>query len=166
VTRLLLGIGNPARGDDGVGPEVAARVARLGIPGVEVAAESEPLALLDHLRRPGLDQVVVVDATTPGREPGRVRVLPVGDAHLVRPAAPTGSHALGLADAVELARSLDLLPRRLTLVGVEACTSGVGVALSTPVRTRLDDVVRTVTELLRAAPDSDQVRPPHPSRPR
>jgi hydrogenase maturation protease len=149
--RLLLGVGNPDRGDDGVGTEVAARVARLGIPGVEVATEAEPLALLEHLRRTGLDQVVVVDATVPGPEPGRVRVLPVGAARLVRRTGPAGTHALGVADAVELARALDLLPARLALVGVEAGSSGVGEGLSGPVQARLGDVVRTVTELLGAS---------------
>jgi hydrogenase maturation protease len=149
--RLLLGVGNPDRGDDGVGPEVAARVARLAVPGVEVATEAEPLALLEHLRRPGLDQVVVVDATVPGPEPGRVRVLPVGAARLVRRTGPAGTHALGVADAVELARALDLLPARLALVGVEAGSSGVGEGLSGPVQARLGDVVRTVTELLGAS---------------
>jgi hydrogenase maturation protease len=149
--RLLLGVGNPDRGDDGVGTEVAARVARFGIPGVEVATEAEPLALLEHLRRTGLDQVVVVDATVPGPEPGRVRVLPVGAARLVRRTGPAGTHALGVADAVELARALDLLPARLALVGVEAGSSGVGEGLSGPVQARLGDVVRTVTELLGAS---------------
>ncbi len=156
--RLLLGVGNPARGDDGVGPEVVARVARLGLPGVEVATGSEPLALLEHLRSPGVEEVVVVDATAPGPEPGRVRVLPVGDAPLVRRGRPSGSHALGLADAVELARALDLLPPRLTLVGVEAGSVGVGATLSGPVLARVDDAVRTVTQLLGVPPPAPATR--------
>ena len=36
VSALVVGIGNPFRGDDGVGPLVASRVARLGLPGVQV----------------------------------------------------------------------------------------------------------------------------------
>lgn len=163
--RLLLGVGNPARGDDGVGPEVAARVARLGLPGVVVATESEPLALLEHLRSPGVDEVVVVDATPPGPEPGRVRVLQVGDARLVRRGRPSGSHALGVADAVELARALDLLPPRLTLVGVEAGSAGVGAALSAPVLARLDDAVRTVSRLLGVPPPAPATRRAVPGLP-
>jgi hypothetical protein len=80
-----------------------------------------------------------------------VRVLPVGAARLVRRTGPAGTHALGVADAVELARALDLLPARLALVGVEAGSSGVGEGLSGPVQARLGDVVRTVTELLGAS---------------
>ena len=39
---LVVGIGNRSRGDDAVGPEVASRVAQLGLPGVAVAMLDEP----------------------------------------------------------------------------------------------------------------------------
>ena len=37
---LVIGVGNPDRGDDGVGPAVASRVAALGLPGVRVVRRS------------------------------------------------------------------------------------------------------------------------------
>ena len=149
---LVLGVGNPMRGDDGVGPEVATRVARLGLPDLEVASETEPLALLDHLRQePGHDVVVVVDATAPGQHPGRVRVLEVAAQPLVRPGRPLGSHGLGVVDAVELARSLGLLPPRLTVIGIEALSDQLGTGLSDPVRERVDDAVRLVLQALTAS---------------
>ena len=149
---LVLGVGNPMRGDDGVGPEVAARVARLDLPGLEVAAETEPLALLDHLRqKPGHDVVVVVDATAPGRHPGRVRVLQVATQPLVRPGRPLGSHGLGVVDAVELARSLGLLPPRLAVIGIEALSDQLGAGLSDPVCARVDEAVGLVLEALTAS---------------
>lgn len=139
---LLLGVGNPWRGDDGIGPAVAGRVARLGIPELEVAVETEPLALLVHLE--GQSTVVVVDATTPGPNPGRVRVWRIGSDRLVRRGQVIGSHGLGVGDAVELARSLGRLPPELTLVGVEARSSRLGDGLSGPVHERLDDAVQAV----------------------
>ena len=161
---LLLGVGNPMRGDDGIGPEVAARIARLGLLDVEVAEETGPLALLDHLRRtPGHQVVVVVDATPPGTEPGRVRVLEVRTDPLTRSGRRLGSHGLGVLDAVELARSLGLLPPRLTLVGVEALSARLGTGLSIPVRERIDDAVHAVVDALRAPAQGDS---PAPLRPR
>ncbi len=149
---LLIGVGNPMRGDDGVGPEVASRVGRLLLPGVEVAAEIDPLALLDHLQRtPPPDVVVVVDATAPGSEPGRVRLHRVGSGSL-RHGSPFGSHGLGVADAVELARTLDLLPRQLILVGIEAKSANLGADLSAAVRAGLDDAVTAVVALLTGTP--------------
>ena len=146
---LLIGVGNPMRGDDGIGPEVASRVAHLGVPGVEVVVEAEPLAILEHLREPAAQLgVVVVDATPPGGRPGRVLVHPVGEERLVGRDSPFGSHGLGVAHAVELARSLGLLPPRLTLVGVEAESARLGTGLSAAVLAGLDDAVRAVVEAL------------------
>ena len=137
---LLLGIGNAMRGDDGVGPVVATRVARLGLPAVEVATESEPAALLDHLARPSPpDVVVVVDATAPGPEPGRIRVHQLGPKRLVRAGPVLGSHVVGVADAIEL------LPSRLVLVGVEAESMRLGDGLSEAVLRTVDDAVSVVT---------------------
>jgi hydrogenase maturation protease len=153
---LVLGVGNAMRGDDGVGPEVATRVARLDLPGLEVASETEPLALLDHLRqKPRHDVVVVVDATAPGPHPGRVRVLEVAAQPLVRPGRPLGSHGLGVVDAVELARSLGLLPPRLTVIGIEALSDRLGAGLSDPVGERVEEVVRLVLQALTATVPSD-----------
>ena len=149
---LVLGVGNPMRGDDGVGPEVATRVAGLGLSDLEVASETEPLALLDHLRQePGHHVVVVVDATAPGPHPGRVRVLQVAARTLVRPGRPLGSHGLGVVDAVELARSMGLLPPRLIVIGIEALSDELGAGLSDPVRERVDDAVRLVLQALTAS---------------
>ena len=150
MSALVVGIGNPSRGDDGIGPLVATRVAELGLPGVEVVAYDEPLALVEHLA--GHDDVVVVDAarTREGR-PGAVHVVRVGSAPLPRDAVALGSHGLGVAEAVELARALGRLPRRLTLVGVEAQAVDLGAPLSAPVRDSVDDAVDAVVAALPAA---------------
>jgi hydrogenase maturation protease len=147
---LLVGVGNPWRRDDGVGPAVARRVASMGIPDVEVVVEAEPLSLLEHLRRP--DTVVVVDAGAPGPRPGRVSVLRVG--HREGPAWQASAldpHSLGVAEVVELARVLGPLPDRLVVVVVESGEVTVGVGLSTPVAERLDLAVAAVVDALGSA---------------
>ena len=149
MTSLVVGIGNRWRGDDGAGPEVAARVAELGLPGVQVVVQDQPLALLEHLA--DHDEVVVVDAAKRGGPAGRVHVWLVGTAPLPRHRHAVGSHALGVGEVVELARALGRLPRRLTLVGVEAESFRAGAPLSPAVRTHLDDAVRAVTDALTAA---------------
>ncbi len=139
---LLLGVGNRMRGDDGVGPAVADGVAELGIEGLEIGTETDPLGLLERLLRPaGHAHVVVVDATAPRGRPGRLHVVEVSDDPLAARSSPVGTHGLGLAQVVELARALDLLPPRLTVVGVEAMSWGLGQGLSDPVRDRLAVVV-------------------------
>jgi hydrogenase maturation protease len=149
---LLIGLGNPDRGDDGVGIEVARRVAEMGWPGVEVLAVPDPSALLDTWA--GAGRVVVVDAMTSGRAPGSVVSLDVTEG--VLPAggwAAGGTHALGLAAAIELSRVLGRLPRSLVVVGVEVdaahATAAEGSGLSAEVLAAVGPAVDAVLRELR-----------------
>ena len=148
MTSLVIGIGNRSRGDDAVGPEVASRVAQLGLPGITVVVLNEPIALVEQLGTH--DDVVVVDAIDPRGHPGRVHVRHLGCAPLGDEPPALGSHGLGVAHTVELARALGLLPKRLTLVGVEARTFRLGAPLSLLVRDSLRDAVEAVVTALPA----------------
>lgn len=154
---LVLGIGNRTRGDDGAGPCVAEHVAALGLPGVEVIVEREPLALVEILD--SHDVVVIIDAVSAQGDPGRVHVWPIDSLPAGRAGPPIGSHALGVRDAVELARALGSLPARLTVVGIEAETFEVGAPLSRPVRDHLGDAVQAVREALVAAGPTGTTQP-------
>ena len=139
----MVGIGNRARGDDGVGPRVAERVVALDLPGVRVLTEADPLDLVDVLA--AHDDVVVVDALAPQGHPGRVVVWGIdGPWPAGRGGLPVGSHGIGVLEAVELARALGGLVARLTVVGVEAGTLETGATLSDPVTEHLDEATRAV----------------------
>ncbi len=140
---LVVGIGNPFRGDDGVGPYVAERVAALHLPDVEVVVEADPLELLDLLDKPGA--LVVLDAVAPQGDPGRVTVWTVDDLPGPRASGPpNGTHGLGVLETLALARALGRLRARVVIVGVEAASDQPGASLSSEVRARLDDAVDAV----------------------
>ncbi len=65
---LLIGYGNPARGDDGLGPALAAGAARLGIPGLHVETPFQ-LSVEDALLVAEHEEVIFADATLDGPEP-------------------------------------------------------------------------------------------------
>ncbi len=126
---LVIGLGNPDRGDDAVGLHVARRVATLGLPDVVVEeAGGDSLALLD--RWAGMGRVVLVDAAAPIAWPGRIHRLDPLAGPLPRDLALGSTHAFGLAEAVELARMLGLLPRWMTIYAIEAACFDPGAALS------------------------------------
>jgi hydrogenase maturation protease len=60
---LVLAVGNPSRGDDALGPELAARVEAAALPGVEVITEFQ-LQVENALDLDGRERVVFVDAGT------------------------------------------------------------------------------------------------------
>jgi hydrogenase maturation protease len=113
---LVLCCGNPDRGDDAAGLLVARRLGELGVSAREHSGEA--LALIDAWR--GADEVIIVDAVVTGKRRGTVSVFDVLTAPLAVRARSGGSHALGLAEAIALARAMKCLPRRLTLYGIEA----------------------------------------------
>lgn len=87
---LVLGYGNALRGDDGAGPELAARVAAWNLPGVTALAVLQLTPeLAAHLAE--CDGVVFVDARAGGGKveliPLRVEPQPADPGHLGRPAA-------------------------------------------------------------------------------
>mgnify|MGYP003509154706 CR=1 FL=1 len=60
---LVIAVGNPSRGDDALGPELAARLEAASLPGVEVITEFQ-LQVENALDLVGRDRVVFVDAGT------------------------------------------------------------------------------------------------------
>lgn len=84
---LVLGYGNPGRGDDGLGPALSERIESLDLDGVTVDAAyqlniEDAAAVADH------DLVILVDAAMKGSEPFSIRrVTPAADitftSHLV-----------------------------------------------------------------------------------
>ena len=65
---LVIGIGNPAREDDALGPEAANRIAAFGLPDVTVDADYQ-LTVEDAARIGGHRAVIFVDASTEGPAP-------------------------------------------------------------------------------------------------
>lgn len=134
---LVIGLGRADRGDDAVGGVVARAVDGAGLPGVLVVEHEDPTALLDLWV--GRDPVVVVDAVCSGEPPGTLHRLETGAGASPLPerawsaTGRGGTHAFGLASAVELARALHRLPARLVVVGIEAAAFEYGTPLSAPV---------------------------------
>jgi hydrogenase maturation protease len=152
VIDLVIGLGQPDRGDDAVGPEVARAVAARRPAGVVVVERDDPADLMDTWD--GHAGVLVVDAVRSGAAPGTVHVLHAGTTSgplSLEAWAATGrggTHALGLAAVVELARALDRLPERVVIVGVEAEHFDHGVPLSPAVAAAVASAADAVTSAL------------------
>jgi hydrogenase maturation protease len=143
--RLVLGIGNPDRGDDGAGPAVAARLQGLLPADVEVAVHGGEMAgLLARLE--GAASAFLVDACLSGAPPGSIRRLDVGPAPLPPGALGVSTHGFGLGEAVELARALRQLPPVCVIYAIE----GTGFETGAPLSPAVAAAVAEVAERLRA----------------
>ncbi|GAB3899611.1 hydrogenase maturation protease [Kibdelosporangium lantanae] len=142
MSTVVIGIGNPYRSDDGVGPTVADLIADMALPDVDVViADGEPTRLLDAWA--GVDLAVVVDAVLcDPPQPGRIHRTNLDNIATIHPS--TSSHGMGIPEAVVLGAALDQLPRRLVVLAVEAAELGFGTDPSPDVAAALPGLVSAV----------------------
>ncbi len=126
---LVIGIGNPDRGDDAAG-RVVARLLRGTLPDdVDVLdQEGEATGLLACLD--GARSAILVDASASAASPGTVRRFDVSTVPLASAGFAASTHGFGLADAVELARVLGQLPRRCIVYAIEGASFAIGDAMT------------------------------------
>lgn len=143
----MIGIGNPDRGDDGIGPLVVRRLAGCLPHDVEIIERAgDALALIDDWA--GRDVVILVDAAA-GAAAGRVHRVDLLTETLPIEMSLSSTHAFGVAEAVGLARSLDLLPVRLIAYAIEAAAFAPGAPVGAAVAAAADEVVARVAAELR-----------------
>jgi hydrogenase maturation protease len=154
---LVLGLGNPDRGDDGAG-RAAARVLRPLLPEVVevVEADGEMTDLLDRLAQ--ADIAFVIDACVSGARAGTLHRFDVSEAPLPENAFTVSSHGLGLHQAIELARALGQLPGRCVVYAVEGATFEAGAPLSCAVAAGAVEAVERVRAEITAATNPQERR--------
>lgn len=150
ATVLLIGIGNPYRQDDSLGVRIAGALQGCNLPDIRVIEHSgEGVSLMDAWG--DADAVVVVDAVSSGAEPGRIYQFLAHEQPLPARFFAYSTHDFGLAEAVELARSLGELPPRCIVFGIEGAHFSFGTELSSEVKRAMAElipvIVRTLEEL-------------------
>jgi hydrogenase maturation protease len=148
VKTLVIGIGSPIRGDDGIGPALAERVCLGRGPDWEaIPFQGSGFDLLGAITQPGgYDRVVLIDSMDNG-------TLPVGEVARVDPLPDipvrdgyASSHHVGVLEAFRLAPVFGAsLPDdvRLYAVGVDRA-DGFREGLSTGMAARLDELAEAI----------------------
>ena len=146
---VVIGLGNLYRRDDAAGLVVAQRL-RPKAPGhvTVVEHEGEPTALLEAWR--DAHAVVLIDAVFSGAEAGTIHRLDAQAARIPQELFRYSTHAVSVAEAIELARALGQLPSKLVVYGIEGRDFGAGLGLSPEVEGRVDELVERVLQELAA----------------
>ncbi len=149
--RVVIGVGNEWRGDDAAGLAVVRRLGDARLSGVRmVEHEGEPLDLLEEWS--GADEVLVVDSVRSGAQPGTIHRLDAVSTTLPAELFRGSTHAFSVAEAVELARALGRLPRRLVVYGVEGGSFAAGSGLTTDVDRAVSALVDELRDRLKGRP--------------
>jgi hydrogenase maturation protease len=151
--RVVIGVGNDYRRDDGFGPLVVAGLAdrqatdpRLA--GVDIrVSDGEPTRLIDLWTGAGL--AVVVDAVLDdAHHAGHRHELAVDALDQLADDHSASSHAISLGSTVALGQALGRLPRRLVVLAVSGTEFGFGQGLTAPVAAAVAAVTERACELV------------------
>jgi hydrogenase maturation protease len=157
---LVVGIGNPDRGDDGVGPLVARELRarqRSGLlsPDVSIIDRTgDALALIDDWA--GREAVILVDAAERCGAAGEIHRIDLLRDVLSPELSLSSTHAFGVAEAVGLAETLGLLPAHVIAYAIEGANFAPGAPVSPKVAAAVADVATRVVEDLRRLGTDDQ----------
>lgn len=139
----IIGLGNEFRGDDAVGRLAARRLReRVGSHVDVIEAESSGVELLELMA--GVRAVLMIDAARSGQAPGTIHRLDASAGPIAPALFQRSTHAIGVAEALELARTLGVLPNKVILYGIEAGDTEAGHLLSPQVSHALDEVVQLI----------------------
>jgi hydrogenase maturation protease len=138
---VVIGIGNPVRGDDAAGVVVAEHLRPRVPEGVEVVSCSEEPSRLMEVWE-GAESVLLVDTVASGAPAGTLHRFDAGEQPIPAYTFRSSTHAIGIADTIELARALGRLPRRVRVYGIEAGGFETGSSLTPAVESAVAFLVK------------------------
>jgi hydrogenase maturation protease len=141
---LILGVGNPLRRDDGIGPEVIRLMIEnrktYNLPyGIDfLDGGTDGLGLIEYLKE--YNKVIILDAVEMKLTPGTIKVFTPEEAILNINTDALSTHGFGIAELIKLAKQLDINPE-LIIVGVQPEDVSYGEELSFSVNSKTDTIV-------------------------
>ena len=153
---LVIGLGNPILGDDGVGWRVVEEIARKTANRPEVEVDCVSLGGLSLMERLiGCERVIMVDSIFTGEKPiGTVSQFALSDIPDLTAGHSASAHDTSLHNALNVGRSMDIpLPRDedVLIVAIEAeNVYDFSETLSPPVEAAVLQAVGAVLQLIQS----------------
>jgi len=153
---LVIGLGNPILGDDGVGWKVAEALSPVVSRQLSVELDTAALGGLSLMERLlGYDRVVLVDSMETGQGPvGSVQTFPLASLPDPMSGHSASAHDTSLMTALRTAEQIGAeIPNRVDVVAIEAKNVyDFSEELSPPVAAAVPVAVEKVLELIKEVP--------------
>lgn len=150
----IIGLGNPLRGDDGIGIVLLSRLQAQEKPAWHdfefLDGGTGGLSLVHDLAR--FTAVLLIDAVDFQGEPGQHRLFSAKDFLGSMPPKTLSTHEPGLAEVLHLASEMHTLPDIVRIFGVQPASLTYETELSTPVMAQVDLLTRSLSSLLDQLP--------------
>jgi hydrogenase maturation protease len=142
---LILGVGNVLLNDEGVGVHIAQKMMTLDFPSeVQVVEGGTDGFGLMHLILEA-DHLILIDAVKGGGTPGSIYRFDLEDCPPYPDPFKTSVHQISILEVIHLADLIGSTPTT-TIIGIEPKSTGMGMALSPEVETKIPKVIELVQE--------------------
>jgi hydrogenase maturation protease len=140
VKTLIIGCGNLLRGDDAAGPVLIRRLWEMGLPEGVRCADGGTGGMDVAFQMRGVPEVILVDASNTGSEPGTIFCVPGHELEQLPPLTGINAHSFRWDHALAFGRWLlkDEYPKNVTVYLIEAAQLEFGTELSPPVKAAIE----------------------------
>jgi hydrogenase maturation protease len=147
---VVLGVGNPLMGDEGIGVYLVERLTRSAAeyPSVDfVDAGAGGLSVLHDLG--GRHKAIIIDCAFMDEEPGTIRRFAPEEVRSTKVLAHQSLHEADLMRIIEIGRQLDQAPEEIVIFGIQPERVEFGQGLSPTLTARTDEYVSQILQELR-----------------
>ncbi len=141
---LILGIGNKFRSDDGAGVAAAEKIKKFGVEKFDVKIiDGEGTDIMESWK--GYDNVIIIDAVQKNGSSGKIYEINACEEELQSDFFNYSSHAFGLAEAINVSRVMNKLPKSLIVYGIE----GQHFNFDTKLSGKIEKAVNKTAEMIK-----------------
>jgi hydrogenase maturation protease len=139
---LILGVGNPLRRDDGIGPLIVGKLDQEELKNVDIQdGGTDGLGLIEYLKE--YPRAIIIDAVEMNLEPGAIRSFKLEEVKVNIKADTLSTHGFGLAEVFELMKSLNI-ETEVKVIGVQPESIEFGEGLSQEVLLKVSKIIEII----------------------
>ena len=153
---LILALGNPLRGDDGIGVAVLDSLKQYDLPAHITLLDGGTPGLEIALLLKDCERAIIIDAAEMDREPGQWMCISSDYAEFNTDDLHGTIHGAGLAEALALGEALKILPDEILIYGVQPEAIGWEPGLSIPVKKAIPSVCAAILDIVNEVKTHDQ----------
>jgi hydrogenase maturation protease len=148
---VVLGLGNPLMGDEGIGVYLIERLAESAAeyPSVDfIDAGTGGLSVLHHIE--GRRKAIMIDCAFMEEPPGTIRRFTPEEVRSTKVLAHQSLHEADLMRIIAMARQLDQAPEQIVIFGIQPERIEPGQSLSRTLMDRIDEYALVILRELEA----------------
>lgn len=146
---IVLGIGNPLMGDEGIGPKLIEMLQSRGVYDSDVEFIDAGTGGMNVLHLiAGAEKAIIIDCALMSTEPGTIKRFTLDDIETNKPLAYESLHEADVIKVVQLSRELGEAPGEIVFFGIEPEAIRQQPYLSGNLEKNLDHYVKTILEEL------------------